>query len=119
MVSGYNNELQLLKEKQLLFNKGLSRVTVLEREQKELANRLSFQKIQLNQLITANEIPMTGINLIETGAVPVMKSRPRRSIIVLSAVLISFLFSVIGILLFDAYKEVDWKGLWAGEETKV
>lgn len=116
MVAGYNKELQLLKEKQQLFNQGLSRVTVLEREQKELANRLSSQKIQLNQLITTNEAPMTGINLIEAGAVPVMKSRPKRSIIVLSAMLISFLFSVFGILLFDAYKEVDWKALWTGEE---
>lgn len=115
LVAGYKNELQLLRTKQVLFNRGLSSVSVFEREQKELANRLSFQKIQLNQLITANETPMSGINLIEAGAVPVMKSRPKRSIIVVSAVLISFLFSVIGILLFDAYQEVDWKALWRGE----
>lgn len=115
VVAGYKNELQLLKEKQVLYNQGLSSVNVFEREQKELANRLSFQKINLNQLIAANETPMTGINLIETGDVPVMKSRPKRSIIVLSAVLLSFLFSVIGILLFDAYKGVDWKALWRGE----
>ena len=107
----------LLKEKQALFNKGLSSVNILEREQKELSNRMSFQKIQLNQLITAQETPLSGINLIEAGAVPVMKSRPKRSIIVISAGLIAFLFSVVGILLFDAYEDVDWKALWNGEEA--
>jgi len=115
-IAGYKKELQLLEKKQILFNKGLSDVTILERQQKELANRLSYQKVQLNQLVTASETSLSGINLIEAGTVPVMKSRPKRSIIVVSAVLMAFLFSVIGILLFDAYKEVDWKALWVGDK---
>ena len=63
VVAGYDKELQLLKEKQALYNRGLSKVNVLEREQKELSNRLSFERIKMNQLITASETPMTGINL--------------------------------------------------------
>jgi len=108
-VTGYEMEVKALKSQLNLFNQGLSRVTVLEREQKEVSNRLSFQKVQLNQLLTAFGSPLTGINLIEAGTVPVRKTRPRRSLIVISAVLISFIFSIIGLLLFDAYKEVNWK----------
>lgn len=114
-ISGYDQELQLLKEKQVLFNNGLSKVNLLERQQKELSNRLSYQQVQLKQLITAMESSLSGINLIEAGAVPVIKSRPKRSIIVISAVLIAFVFSVLGTLLFDAYREVDWKALWLGD----
>ncbi len=108
MAQGYKNELKSLQEKMQLFNKGVSKVTVLEREEKELGNRLGFQKVQLSQLETTVNSPISGINLIEAGTVPVMKSRPKRSIIVVSAILISLIFSVIGILLFDAYKDVDW-----------
>jgi len=108
-VQGYKNELKTLQEKLELFNRGVSKVTILEREEKELGNRLGFQKVQLSQLQTTVDSPISGINLIEAGAVPVIKSRPKRSLIVVSAVLISLIFSVIGILLFDAYRDVDWK----------
>lgn len=113
MTQGYKNELKNLQEKMQLFNKGVSKVTILEREEKELGNRLGVQKIQLSQLQTTFDSSISGINLIEAGTVPVMKSRPKRSIIVVSAVLISLIFSVIGILLFDAYKEVDWKEVFS------
>jgi tyrosine-protein kinase Etk/Wzc len=43
--------------------------------------------------------------LIESGKVPIMKSRPKRSILILSAVLVSFIFSVIGVLLLENYRE--------------
>ena len=108
-AQGYKNELKNLQEKLHLFNKGVSRVNILEREEKELGNRLGFQKVQLSQLQTTVDSPISGINLIEAGTVPVIKSRPKRSIIVISAVLISLIFSVIGILLFDSYRDVDWK----------
>ena len=108
---GYRNELKTIQEKLMLFNQGISKVTVLEREQKELGNRLGFQKVQLSQLLTTTESAMSGINLIEAGTVPVMKSRPKRSLIVVSAVLATFLFSVIGVLLFDTYKDVDWQDI--------
>ena len=111
-VKGYETEVKALKSQLNLFNQGLSKVTVLEREQKEVSGRLSFQRVQLNQLSTAFDSPLTGINLIEAGTVPVRKTRPRRSIIVISAVLISFIFSIIGLLLFDAYKEVNWKDVF-------
>jgi len=112
-VKGYEQEVKALKEQLTLFNQGLSTVLILERQQKEVSNRLGFQKIQLNQLITAFDSPLTGINLIEAGTVPTRKSRPSRSIIVISAVMISFIFSIIGLLLFDAYKEVDWKEVFS------
>jgi len=112
-VQGYKNELKTLQEKVHLFNKGVSKVNVLEREEKELGNRLGFQKIQLSQLQTTIDSPISGINLIEAGTIPVIKSRPKRSIIVVSAVLISLIFSIIGVLLFDVYKDVDWKEIFS------
>jgi hypothetical protein len=38
-----------------------------------------------------------------------VKERPKRSIIIFSAILIALIFSVIGVLLADNYKDVNWK----------
>jgi hypothetical protein len=40
-----------------------------------------------------------------------MKSRPKRMIIVAAAILAAFIFSTIGILLFENYKNIDWENL--------
>ena len=52
--------------------------------------------------------------LLESGEVPVVKSRPKRALIVIAAVMIAFILAVLGILIFDNYKEVDWKEVTKG-----
>lgn len=116
-VAGYRSEVNNLNNKLQLFNQGLSKVAVLERQQRDLSNSLSVDLVQIKQLITALESDISAINLIEEGQIPVIKSRPKRSIIVLSAILVAFIFSVIGILLFESYKEVDWRAVFKGEKA--
>ena len=59
--------------------------------------------------IHASYIPTT--LLVEAGDVPYIKSRPKRAIIVISATLIAFILSIIGILLLENYRDVNWKEL--------
>jgi uncharacterized protein involved in exopolysaccharide biosynthesis len=40
-----------------------------------------------------------------------MKNRPRRSIIVIGAVVAAFLFTLFAAFLADAYRDVNWKEL--------
>ena len=49
--------------------------------------------------------------VVENGTVPVVKSRPGRALITISAVIIAFILSLIGVLILENYKDVDWKKL--------
>ena len=110
-IAGYKSEISILRERIQTYNEGQSKVFVLERKQRDMSNKLSQENVQLYQLITAYNSKLTAINLIEAGAIPIIKSRPKRMLIVLSAVLVSAIFSIIGVLLFESYKDVDWKGV--------
>jgi len=66
---------------------------------------------QLLNVYTAN-IPT--IILVEAASIPVIKYRPRRSIIVIAAGFVAFFLSLLGVLIFDAYKEVNWKEVLKG-----
>jgi uncharacterized protein involved in exopolysaccharide biosynthesis len=52
--------------------------------------------------------------VVEEAEVPLIKSRPKRSIIVIGAAFIAFIFTVIGILILDTYRDVDWKSIYKG-----
>jgi uncharacterized protein involved in exopolysaccharide biosynthesis len=108
-LAGYRSEVKTLKERIKNYNEGQARVLVLERRQKDMSNKLSVEQVDLSQLITAYNSEISAINLVEAGQIPIIKSRPKRSLIVLSAVFVTFIFSFIGVLLFESYKEVDWK----------
>jgi len=113
-IAGFKSQTSILKQRTQDFNEGQSQVLVLERRQKDMSNKLGVENVNLNQLITAYNSDISAINLIEAGAVPIIKSRPKRSLIVISAVLVTAIFSFIGVLLFESYKEVDWKEVIKG-----
>lgn len=113
-IAGYKSEFNTLSERVKAFNIGQSKVLILERQEKDMSNKLGIESVQLNQLITAYNSKITAINLIEAGQVPIIKSRPKRSLIVISAVLITFIFSFIGVLLFESYKDIKWKEIIKG-----
>ena len=52
-----------------------------------------------------------GVLIIEEADTPLIKNRPKRSVIVLASVLGAFLFSVLGALVADAYRDIDWKSI--------
>lgn len=113
-IAGYKSQVNTLAPRISNFNAGQSQVLVLERQQKDMSNKLGEESVQLNQLITAYHSKISAINLIEAGAVPIIKSRPKRSLIVISAVLVTAIFSFIGVLLFESYKDINWKEVIKG-----
>ena len=87
----------------------MAKVDVLNRQHVEASIQLSEDKERYKQIQAAYNSDVSAIILVEKAQVPVVKSRPVRSLIVIGAVLIAFLFAVIGVLLLDNYKDVDWK----------
>lgn len=76
----------------------------LEQEQSRIIEQINFDKERLKQLDAAYSAPFTAIHLIESAIVPVEKSRPKRSIIVLLSTLAGVVFSLLGVLIIDNIK---------------
>ena len=81
----------------------------MERHHKEASEQLGEDKERFKQIEAALASDVPSIHILGVGGVPVVKSRPQRTLIVVAAVFLAFLFSIIGILIIDTYKDVDWK----------
>ncbi|MEZ5041441.1 MAG: Wzz/FepE/Etk N-terminal domain-containing protein [Saprospiraceae bacterium] len=110
-IAGLEDEVLHLKEKLKTFNDGMAPVSVVERQYFEANVSMGHVMEKLKQYETAFESPISTLLLVEEADVPIIKSRPKRTITVLVAVFIAFLFSVIGVLLFDTYKDVNWRSI--------
>ena len=93
------------------FTKGVTRVKVLEQEQKEFGLQLSLDKERYKQLLSARQSDFNAIHLIESAEVPLVKSRPRRSILVIASGLISLFFCLLAALIVERFRSINWKEL--------
>lgn len=114
-VSGLNEKLIQLNIKMDKFNEGLSRVLKYTRQYQEANKSLSQDKEKIKQYQATYQSDIASVMLVEEASVPLIKSRPFRTLIVLASVLIVFVFVLIGILLFEAYGDLNWKEIYKGQ----
>ncbi len=91
------------------FNDGLSKVEMLQQLHTQSRNRLSYDMDRYNMIRNAYESAVPSIILIENGQIPIVKSRPKRIMIVLASIFAALLVSVIGVLLINNYSDINWK----------
>jgi len=108
-IAGFEAQNNTLNAKLNTFNEGLALVMTLEKEQEEFGEQLSLDKERYKQLLSTYNNEFSGLHVVEWADIPIVKSRPKRSIYVIAAVMIAFLFSVIGVLLLETYKSINWK----------
>lgn len=113
-VQGAQQEVKLLREKLDLFNQGMATVEMLVQIHLEASKQMGEEKERYKQIKTAQESPFPAIHLVEEAAIPIIKSRPKRMIIVLAATALAFLFSAVGSLIFDTYRDVNWRSIVDG-----
>lgn len=109
LVRGQEEEVKTLAEKVELLNQGMAPVNIFYKQYLEANQSLGTDLEHYKLLTTAYESVIPATILVERAYVPVVKSRPRRSIIVLAATLIAFLFAVTGVLLINSYRSIDWR----------
>ncbi len=100
-IAGYEQSLAILKQRLEQFSKGMSRVQMLEDAYEEVALKLSELETREKQLETALASGFTALHIVEQASVPVIKSRPKRSLMVIVVSMAAFAFSVIGVLLYE------------------
>lgn len=108
-ISGSERQLTEVKKQLGLFNDGLAKVVILEVEQREFIEQLSFDKERYKQLKAAYSSPFKALLTIEEASTPVQKSRPKRSLYVIGAAILSFAIAVLTLLLLHSFKDVTWK----------
>lgn len=114
-VNGFEKEVESLESDLALFNSGMSLVNELEDQHEEAREQLSIDRERFKQFQATYNSYIPTIHVVEAGEVPVVKSRPFRSLIVISATIIAFILSVIGVLLIENYRDVDWGKLADGK----
>ncbi len=108
-VSGYEKQLSGLKSNIKDYNNGYPFIITLERDIKEYGEQLSISTERLKQLQSAYESDFSTIHLIEKAEVPVYKSRPKRSIIVIGMALLTFVIASLWVILLDQFNKNNWK----------
>ena len=104
-VKGYEAEFKKSGEMLRRYNLGFNSVSAMKEYYEQERDQISKDKQRFQQLRIAYGTKISALVLIEEGKVPIVKSRPKRSIIILSAALIALIFSIIGVLLIENYRE--------------
>lgn len=93
------------------FKEGSPLITMVSDLHYQARKQLTYDMERYNQIKAAYNTDIPAILLVEAAETPLIKSRPKRSILVLTAVLAALLFAALGALIADAYRNVDWKAL--------
>lgn len=91
------------------FNEGLPLVSTISDLHYQARRQLSYDLERFSQIKAAYNTDIPALQTLTKAEVPIMKSRPKRTMIVVSATIAAFLFALLAALLADAYRDVDWK----------
>ncbi len=91
------------------FNKGRDQIVYWETKIDNLNEELSYIITQFAKFKTHAYSNIAGIIVLEPVQVPNLKSYPIRSFIVVSSILAAMILGVIGVIILDTYKRIDWK----------
>lgn len=112
LVKGLENELSFLKNNSTVsFNKGMGLIDVLSQMHEQKRKQMSYDAVRLEQIRAAQQSEISSIYVVEDAGVPLKKSRPKRMMIVLASVLVTFIFTTLGILLLERYRKIDWNAI--------
>jgi uncharacterized protein involved in exopolysaccharide biosynthesis len=110
-VQGLEQSIDTLRTRIERLNAGLPIVSTFEKRYAESSNVLTDDIERYKKWRDTYESEIPAIILVEQASLPAIKSRPRRSMIVLTSLAIVLLFSIMAILLIDTYQDVEWRKL--------
>lgn len=97
------------------YNFGIADVRKTELELARYTDQITFDKERYNQLKATYDAPFTSIHVIEKAFAPVVKSRPKKSLIILGSTFATFLLLILGIILLESYKKIPWDQVFKNE----
>lgn len=107
-IKGLVAETQILTKRLSKVNQGLSTVKTLEDNFNTIATSLNIEKDSRNRLLTFIEAQTPALILIEAAQIPLIKSKPKRSILVIGATILAFFLAALGVLFFESTKKYNF-----------
>lgn len=89
-------------------NEAAPRIAVLQDMHYQARKQLTYDIERYNQILATYSTDIPALLVIETAEPPPVKSRPKRSLIVLGSVLGTFFFTALAVLVAEAYRDVSW-----------
>ncbi|MEO0340619.1 MAG: Wzz/FepE/Etk N-terminal domain-containing protein [Bacteroidota bacterium] len=111
-VNGMKIAMDSLNKKLEKFREGITPILNLEKTFFDLGQRIAEDQERTRVLEATYKAEVPAVLVVEEAEVPLYKSRPSRSILVILATLIVSMFTAFGILLFEYYKDVNWKEIF-------
>jgi tyrosine-protein kinase Etk/Wzc len=109
LVKGLENEVAVLGQNNLsTLNQGLGIIEVLNQVHQQKGKQLGYDAVRVEQLKAVQRTDVASVIVVEDARVPLIKSRPKRSLLVLAAVFITFVFTTLGAIMLENYKKIDW-----------
>ncbi len=93
------------------FSRAKGRVDVLNDLYRKAFNTVNFDKELLKRVESSFNLNVPAVHVVEPASVPIVKSRPQRSLIVIGSTLATFVLMVIGVLFIESYRHLDWSFL--------
>jgi capsule polysaccharide export protein KpsE/RkpR len=90
------------------FNQNKGKVELLESRYFRSYEQIGYDLEKLKLYNAAIDIDVPALHVIENAEVPLYKSRPKRSILVIACTLAAFLFSLAAVLAVESYRHFDW-----------
>ncbi len=94
------------------FNEGRNIIEVMSTQLRSAKDYLTVYKTRYNQLLGVLKSKSNALHLVEKADIPLVKSRPKRSLIVLAAMIAALMVNVLGIIIIDSLRDPEWKKLW-------
>ncbi|MEL6275181.1 MAG: hypothetical protein AAFU03_08770, partial [Bacteroidota bacterium] len=108
-LSGLNQARVNLDSQLQRLNRGMGPLLSMRESRGELSRNLNDEAERLKQYQAALRSTQPTIALLEEAQPPVIKSRPKRSFIVVGATFFTFLFAVLAALLVEQGKRYRWE----------
>ena len=109
IISGLRSKKATVNSQLEQFNKGITQLKSQENLLVLTNDQVGLMKERLSQLMATYNNPFTTLHVVEEAIVPEAKSRPKRSLIVVGAAFLTFIFISFGMLLMDSLRKIDWK----------
>lgn len=116
LVEGQKQEVENLEGRLDTFNQGIGTINTLERQHAQAGYELNAALERLSKYQTIYQANTPALILVEQAEVPIVKSRPKRSILVIAAGAMAFIFVALAALLFDNYP-IDWQAIKNSDKT--
>jgi len=121
MVAGLREEYRSLTDSNTTsainfnnFNEGRNTIEIMSTQLRSAKDYLTVYNTRYNQVLGVLKSNSNALHLVEKADIPLVKSRPKRSLIVLSVVMAALMLNVIGIIVINTLQDPEWKKLWNG-----